>query len=420
MKRNLLVSVGLAMAFGVVGLTFSQEPPPSKPAAPGQVVPQTPPPTTPAAPTQFKPGEAPKLSVGAKEWDFGQKWYGEKCENEVTIKNEGNFDLTITNIRTSCGCTLAKPKSGGVWQNKVLKPGESDSMQLSYNTKKAATKVSQTVTIESNDPSTPSFQFLVKGEVRHICKMEPGDRITFPRIDKDKETSQGITLTSQTDKPLDLKLEPLPENAKFKAELVAEESGKKWNLKVTTKPPLEVGSNVLDIKIATGATEMPTITVPVSSYVAARVSVTPAKLFASAKISTPIQRSLRVNYPPDKPIKIVKVTCSSDKIKTEIIPPTAPPQPNAMMAFTEIKVNLPAGNEIANGAKIEIETDDPAPEYKKLTVEVVVRDEGAAPKPGLTVTPGPAPAPGATPTGSAAKPVAPPAAPGTPEKKDKP
>ncbi len=423
MKRNLLLSIGLTLTLGAACLAFDQEPPPSKPAAPvGPVAPQTPP-NTPAAPTQFKPGEAPKLSVGAKEWDFGQKWYGEKCENEVTIKNEGNFDLTITNIRTSCGCTLAKPKSGGVWQNKVLKPGESDSMQLSYNTKKAATKVSQTVTIESNDPSTPSYQFMVKGEVRHICKMEPGDRITFPRIDKDKEASQGITLTSQTDKPLDLKLEALPENAKFKAELKTDEPGKKWTLTVSTKPPLEVGSNVIDVKIATGSTEMPTITVPVSSYVAPRVSVSPAKLFASAKVSTPIQRSIRVTYPPDKPIKITNVTCSSDKIKTEIIPPTAPTTPNAMMAFTEIKVNLPAGSEIANGAKIEIETDDPAPEYKKLTVEVVVRDEntppakpGVTPTPGATAKPGAAPAAGVSPTGSAGKP----GAPTTPEKKDKP
>lgn len=423
MKRNLLVSLGLTMALGTVALAFGQEPPPSKPAAPATPVAPTPSPNAPqAAPTQFKPGEAPKLSVGAKEWDFGQKWYGEKCENEVTIKNEGNFDLTITNIRTSCGCTLAKPKSGGVWQNKVLKPGESDSMQLSYNTKKAATKVSQTVTIESNDPSTPSFQFLVKGEVRHICKMEPGDRITFPRIDKDKEASQGITLTSQTDKPLDLKLEALPENAKFKAELKTDEPGKKWTLTVATKPPLEVGSNVIDVKIATGSTEMPTITVPVSSYVAPRVSVSPAKLFASAKVSTPIQRSIRVTYPPDKPIKILSVTSSSDKIKTEIIPPTAPAQPNAMMAFTEIKVNLPAGSEIANGAKIDIETDDPAPEYKRLTVEVVVRDEGTPPaKPGATPAAGSPTAAGQGPIqAKPTTPVPPPATPGTPEKKDKP
>ena len=201
----------------------------------------------------------------------------------------------------------------------------------------------------------------------------------------------------------------------------ADEPGKKWTLTVSTKPPLEVGSNVIDIKIATGSTEMPLITVPVSSYVAPRVSVSPAKLFASAKVSTPIQRSIRVTYPPDKPIKILSVVSSSDRIKTEIIPPTAPAQPNAMMAFTEIKVNLPAGSEIANGAKIEIETDDPAPEYKKLTVEVVVRDEVAAPKPGVT------PAAGApTPAGQGPiqpKPATPPAAPGapaTPEKKDKP
>lgn len=397
MKRNWMLGMGVTLTWVGVSIAVAQEPPPSKPA--GQVPPGTPPtnvsptpgPTAPAVQTQFKPGEAPKLGLGAKEWDFGTKWYGEKCETEVTIKNEGNFDLTISNIRTSCGCTLAKPKSGGQWNNKILKPGESDSMQLSYNTKKAATKVSQTVTIESNDPSTPSYQFMVKGEVKHLCKMEPGDRITFGRIERDQVASQGITLTSQTDKPIDLKLDPLPENAKFSAELKTDEAGKKWTLTVATKPPLDLGPNSLDIKLSTGNSEMPTITVPVNSYIAPRVSVSPAKVFVSSKITQPFQRVVRVSYPTNKPIKILSATPSTDKIKAEIVQPTAPPAATAQMAFTEIKLNLPAGAEVPPGAKVEITTDDPSPEYSKLIVEIVSRDTPASAVP-ATPTAGGTPA----------------------------
>ena len=386
MKRSWMLAMGATLAWVGVSIATAQEPPPSKPAG----APAGPPPTNvtqtpgvPGAPAgppvqrEFKPGEAPKLAVGAKDWDFGTKWYGEKCETEVSIKNEGNFDLTITNIRTSCGCTLAKPKSGGQWNNKILKPGESDMMQLSYNTKKAASKVSQTITIDSNDPSTPSYQFMVKGEVKHICKIEPGDRVTFGRIERDQAATQGVTLTSQTDKPIDLKLDPLPENAKFSAELKTDEPGKKWTLTVSTKPPLDLGPNSLDIKLQTGNPEMPTVTVPVNSYIAPRVSVSPAKVFVSSKITQPFQRVVRVSYPAGKPVKVLSATPSTDKIKAEIVQPTAPPVANAQMAFTEIKLNLPAGAEVPNGAKVEIATDDPSPEYAKLTVEIVSRDTSA-------------------------------------------
>jgi hypothetical protein len=404
MKRNWMFGLGLTLTWVGVTVAVAQEPPPSKPA--GSTPPGTPPtnvvpaqqPAAPTVQTQFKPGEAPKLVLGAKEWDFGTKWYGEKCETEVTIKNEGNFDLTIVNIRTSCGCTLAKPKSGGQWNNKVLKPGESDSMQLSYNTKKAATKVSQTITIDSNDPSTPSYAFIVKGEVRHICKMEPGDRITFGRVERDQAATQGITLTSQTDKPMDLKLDPLPDTAKFSAELKTDEPGKKWTLTVATKPPLDLGPNSVDVKITTGNSEMPTITIPVNSYIAPRVSVSPAKVFVSSKITQPFQRVVRVSYPTNKPIKVLSATPSTDKIKAEIVQPTAPPAANAQMAFTEIKLNLPAGSEVPNGAKVEIATDDPSPEYAKLIVDIVSRDDAAQAKPaGAGTVPSPVAKPTATP-----------------------
>src|SRR5256885_16199460 len=89
-----------------------------KPAQPPPPIP-TPPSGAPGADKPAPTGDQPKLVLSQNEWDFGTKWYGEKCEGSVTLKNEGKADLTVVNVKTSCGCTVAKPKSGGVWQNKV-------------------------------------------------------------------------------------------------------------------------------------------------------------------------------------------------------------------------------------------------------------------------------------------------------------
>lgn len=365
-------------AFGIAAVwagvaAFAQEPPPSKPAPQPQppVAPHTAPPKATLPPVD--PAHAPKIELSASEWDFGTKWYGAEAKTDVTIKNVGKGPLTIGNIRTSCGCTLAKPKSGGAWQNKVIEPGQSETMELSYNTKKHTTKVSQTVTIESNDPSSPTIQFMVKGELKTLCKMEPTDRITFGRLERDQVQEQTMTLTSNYDKPLKLTLKPLPDSAHFDVKISETEPGKAWKIQVTTKPPMTLGNNQLDLTFDTGAPEMPELSVPINAYVAPRVTVMPQKIFTSTRMTQPFERLVRVTYPVNKPVNIVSVKSDNDKVTAELQPKKDPPS-GAVMGYAEIKVKLPPGSELANGAKLTITTDDPDPEYKTLTVEVVSRE----------------------------------------------
>jgi Protein of unknown function (DUF1573) len=430
----------VALAFAPL-IASAQE---AKPAQPPPLVPAPAPAQTPPAPAQpaqdphaghnhshdvpaapgaqaastapaYDPANPPKLALNINEWDFGSKWYGEKCEGELVIKNEGKGPLKIVNIRSSCGCTVAKPKSGGVWQNKVLNPGESDTASLSYSTKKAAAKVNQTITIETNDPERPSFAFQVKGEVKQLFACTPADRITFPRIEKDAKSSQTIEMTSNFDKPLNLKLKPLPENARYEVKLETVEEGKKYKLTAATKPPLDLGANQLNVELETGVEANPTMSIPISAYVAPRVQVSPPKLFVSPKVAQPFTKIIRVTYQPDKPVKVTSVKSSHESIKAEVTPPANPPAANQTIAYHEIKVSLPAGKDIpTDNPKITIETDDPSPDYQKFTVDVVVRDVASAPvKPvtGDALKPQPqAPIPGAPAPGTPAP------APGTPAK----
>lgn len=341
-------------------------------------------------------GEQPKLVLSQPEWDFGTKWHGEACEAEVTIKNEGKAPLTIVRIRTSCGCTLAKPKNGGAWENRVIEPGGSEIMSLNYNTKKAAQKVNQAVTIETNDPQSPAYQFQVKGEVKALFTFDRGDRIAFPRIERDEVATQTITMTSNVGEPVKLKLKPF-DDPKFSVELKEVEPGKVFTLSATTKPPLALNANNATVTLETGVAQSPELQIQVTAFVTPRVQVAPPKLMVSPKVTQPFQKNIRVTYKPDKPVKITNVTCTSDKVKCEVQPP-APIAGNIQTAYHDIKVTLPPGNELpAEGAKIEITTDDPSPEYQKLVVEIVVRDMTVKPPTPPAVKPG-APGP-ATPAG---------------------
>jgi len=82
-----------------------------------------------------------------------------------------------------------------------------------------------------------------------------------------------------------------------------------------------------------------------------------------------------VSYRPNKPLKIVSIkTSHPDLIRAEQIETPTPTAVNSLTRFHQIRVTLPPGDKMPKeGGWIEIETDDPAPEYHKLRVEVQMR-----------------------------------------------
>ncbi len=275
----------------------------------------------PAPTTQETPaGPPPKLTLSAAEWDFGTKWFGEPAEGEISISNTGKGPLRINKIISSCGCTVAKPKDGSTWEGKVVEPGASAAVALTYNTKKGAKKVSQTITIESNDPEQPRMVVQVKGEVKNVYSMTPNDRVTLGRPsafeadhhDRDDEQhgSGGATRSSKPKAP--------PRACEFKFEEVT--PGKAYRLTVSTVPPLTQGSLATELVFETGLPTIPEIKVPVQAFVmplrqyAARLIVTP-------QLARSRSASCAANFLGRKPIKILEIKSSDPAVKAEVMPP---------------------------------------------------------------------------------------------------
>jgi hypothetical protein len=307
----------------------------------------------------------PRLELSSTEWDFGVKWYGEPCSTEITIANAGDALLKILNVRSSCGCTVAKPKK------RELAPGESDTMSLSYNTKRNKQQVSQTVTLETNDPQQRRVAIRVKGEVRHLFEATPANRITFGKIERSEVATETIELRNNREEKVFLKLKDLEESAPFQIKLEAVEPGVFYKLSATTRPPLKLGSNSARIELETGLEEFPTIEIPASVYIAPRVAVTPPRLSVTSRVTKRFQRLVSVTYSGDKPVAIKEIRSSHPDLITAEVMPQKPARPESLRRFHKIRVWLPAYNEMPDeGAQLEIFTDDPSPEYRRLVVEI--------------------------------------------------
>ena len=365
---GLVAGVGPAQGQTEQGRRQPPEPPPVREQAPAQDSPQT---------------GTPRLELSTTEWDFGTKWYGEPCSTEVTIGNSGDGVLRITRIRSSCGCTVAQPKK------RELGPGESVSMTISYNTKKDKAKVSQTITLETNDPQQQTVAIRIKGEVRQLFEATPAPRIVFGHIEREAAAVASIELRNNTEERVFLKLRP-PTDAAFAVELEEIEPGMLYRLSATTKPPLKTGATTAEIVLETGLERMPQISIPVSAYIAPRVTITPTRLYVSPKLAQPSQRFVFVRYRSQQPVAIREIRSSHpDLVRAEVVSGTEGAEQKAIMLHHKIRVSLPAYADLPeSGAVLEIYTDDPSPEFQKLTVEIE-RQKAAAARPQSKQKPAP-------------------------------
>jgi cytochrome c5 len=86
------------------------------------------------------------LSFDIDHFDFGKVDEGVEVKHTFTVKNSGGRVLTIYDVYTTCGCTIPK------LTKKILKPGESTSLQIVIDTAMKQNAVTKKVFVSSNDP----------------------------------------------------------------------------------------------------------------------------------------------------------------------------------------------------------------------------------------------------------------------------
>lgn len=103
---------------------------------------------------------APIVDYNQKVYDFGEITEGDRIEHIFKISNKGKRNLIIRNIRTTCGCTVAKPGK------EVLAPGEKTELKVSFNSRGKIGRQSKPITILTNDPQNPMTSIRLMGVVK--------------------------------------------------------------------------------------------------------------------------------------------------------------------------------------------------------------------------------------------------------------
>ena len=89
-------------------------------------------------------GEFPVISFTESEHDFGTIMNGTPVETKFVYTNTGNTPLVVSNIKSTCGCTVPQD-----WSRSPLAPGESSEFTVKFNGK-GANQVSKSITLTTN------------------------------------------------------------------------------------------------------------------------------------------------------------------------------------------------------------------------------------------------------------------------------
>ena len=108
-------------------------------------------------PGQDVPEGKPSIQFAETEHDFGIVETGKEASYCFVFVNKGKVPLVISNVRSSCGCTVPQ------WPRIPITGGGRDSIRVEYNTKiKGA--FNKTITVHSNAQEAV-VELRIKGNV---------------------------------------------------------------------------------------------------------------------------------------------------------------------------------------------------------------------------------------------------------------
>ena len=105
-----------------------------------------------------------KMSFESETIDYGQIEKGSDGVRVFKFTNTGDADLIISDVKSSCGCTVPEKPDGPV------APGASSTIKVKYDTKRVG-KIRKTITVYSN-ADEPVKALKIKGEVLNPNKTQ--------------------------------------------------------------------------------------------------------------------------------------------------------------------------------------------------------------------------------------------------------
>jgi hypothetical protein len=305
---------------------------------------------------------APKAAVVEPMKDVGNVAKGEKIVHDFAIKNDGDADLTITNVQPACGCTVAE-------FDKVIKPGQTGKVHAVVDTSTFSGAIAKGISVFTNDPAAPQIELTLRAKIEPYISVKPGYAryITVQGEPQEGRIMQSLWApdgsawdVTSVDSPYPyLKVtfrEAKPE------ERVPDAKGKQWQVEMNLANDAKVGPLSDYVTVHTSHPKQKVVQIPVSGFVRPVIAVTPPTAdFGTIELKEPLRKALNIRNFATEPIKVTSVDPNLPKgIEAKLEP---------LQEGREYQVRVILNPGIGKGpfhGKVTIHTDSP----KVPTIEV--------------------------------------------------
>lgn len=238
--------------------------------------------------------------------DFGVVARGSDVRHRIQIKNIYKETIHIADVKTSCGCTAAKPSKY------TLKSLETAYIEIVMNTKKFTHKKESSITITFDAPQRAEVRIPIAAYIRTDVVIEPGS-VNFTSVDKGAGAEQTISISYAGRADWHLRgVENLP--SYLKAEVSEQSRTRKfvqYHLKITLDKQAAIGQFRNQISLVTDDSSSPRIPLLVEGEVVSDIVVNPG-VVSFGVLAPGQEKTSNVVIRGKQPFKITKVECESD------------------------------------------------------------------------------------------------------------
>jgi len=136
-----------------------------------------------------------KVQVDALEYNFGSAEQYTTVEHSYVLTNTGTETLKIHQVKSSCGCTAAKPEKN------ELAPGEATEVKVTFNIGSRRGSQTKTVRVYTNSAESPELVLKLAGEVKQLISFDP-QHLRFQNVEAGKPQTGKVLITYLGDEPL--------------------------------------------------------------------------------------------------------------------------------------------------------------------------------------------------------------------------
>jgi len=323
----------------------------------------------PAATQKAPEAPQPAIDIVEKIKDFGTVAKGEKVHATFEVRNLGKAPLEISQVRPTCGCTVAN-------FDRTIAPGGTGKIAAEVDTTGFSGPISKAVLVFSNDPATPQVNLVIKADVRAFIEVLPRPLVIFRNVLQGEPASEKLVLASADGSdfkvqsaeasggPYQLAYRELPEK-----ERIQDRKGSQWELTVTIPANAPEGMLNQKIVVKTTAAKAPEVAINVTGAVRAVVQVIPAQVNFGTVAGDALvgQNFLIVNNRQGAELQLSEVKVDNSNFATEVIPLQAGQR---YQVAVSLKAGVPKGTQKAT---VKITTSDPLRKLIEVPVQAVVQ-----------------------------------------------